>query len=207
MWLHINFIECLCPYISSGFNNIACKSLYFVATWKHTEKASSLAGCLVPSTVICRHQVQGTPMLSNSLCIWQTAHGPQHANAQKSLQAEPCNESKFDFFFSYSFSDEYETMHQYNCECTVLFIFTTSQDCGVPYSHQSLDIVKMCTIIPVRLHVYTKWLHQNLRNWKPKLNNTDFKPLYYLRLFFVTKCKLSISFSIIPNFKNNHQKW
>lgn len=113
MWLHINFIECLCPYISTGFNNIACKSLYFVATWKHIEKASSLAGCLVPSTVICRHQVQGTPMLSNSLCIWQTAHGPQHANAQKSLQAEPCNESKFDFFFSYSFSDEYETMHQY----------------------------------------------------------------------------------------------
>lgn len=98
MWLHINFIECLCPYISTGFNNIACKSLYFVATWKHIEKASSLAGCLVPSTVICRHQVQGTPMLSNSLCIWQTAHGPQHANAQKSLQAEPCNESKFDFF-------------------------------------------------------------------------------------------------------------
>lgn len=98
MWLHINFIECLCPYISTGFNNIACKSLYFVATWKHIEKASSLAGCLVPSTIICRHQVQGTPMLSSSLCIWQTAHGPQHANAQKSLQAEPCNESKFDFF-------------------------------------------------------------------------------------------------------------
>lgn len=98
MWLHINFIECLCPYISTGFNNIACKSLYFVATWKHIEKASSLAGCLIPSTIICRHQVQGTPMLSSSLCIWQTAHGPQHANAQKSLQAEPCNESKFDFF-------------------------------------------------------------------------------------------------------------
>lgn len=89
MWLHINFIECLCPYISTGFNNIACKSLYFVATWKHIEKASSLEGCLVPSTIICRHQVQGTPMLSSSLCIWQTAHGPQHANAQKSLQAEP----------------------------------------------------------------------------------------------------------------------
>lgn len=112
MWLHINFIECLCPYISTGFNNIACKSLYFVATWKHIEKASSLAGCLVPSTIICRHQVQGTPMLSSSLCIWQTAHGPQHANAQKSLQAEPCNESRFDFL-SYSFSDEYQTMHQY----------------------------------------------------------------------------------------------
>lgn len=98
MWLHINFIECLCPYISTGFNNIACKSLYFVATWKHIEKASSMAGCLFPSTIICRHQVQGTPMLSSSLCIWQTAHGPQHVNAQKSLQAEPCNESKFDFF-------------------------------------------------------------------------------------------------------------
>lgn len=100
MWLHIHFIECLCPYISTGFNNIACKSLYFVATWKHIEKASSLAGCLVSSTIICRHQVQGTPMLSSSLCIWQTAHGPQHANAQKSLQAEPYNESKFWFFFS-----------------------------------------------------------------------------------------------------------
>lgn len=108
-------------------------------------------------------------------------------------------------FLSYSFSDEIWNNASIYCECTVLFIFTTSQECGAPYSHQSLDIVKMCTIIPVRIHVYTKWLHQNLRNWKPKLNNTDFKPLYYLRLFFVTKCKLSIS--LIPNFKNNHQKW
>lgn len=156
MWLHINFIECLCPYISTGFNNIACKSLYFVATWKHIEKASSLAGCLIPSTIICRHQVQGTPMLSSSLCIWQTAHGPQHANAQKSLQAEPCNESRFDFFKLLFFRRIWNNASVY-CEYTVLFIFTTSQECGVPYmySHKALTLWR-CVLLYLYVYTFTQ---------------------------------------------------
>lgn len=125
MWLQINFIDCLCPYISTGFNNIACKSSYTVATWKHIEKASSLTGCLIPSTIICRRGVQGTPMLSSSLCIWQTAHGPQHANAQKSLQAEPWNESEFDWFQVTLFQTKYETMHRYIVNTMYYYTYDT----------------------------------------------------------------------------------
>lgn len=154
MWLHINFIDCLCPYISTGFNNIACKSLYFVATWKHIEKASSMAGCLFPSTIICRHQVQGTPILSSSLCIWQTAHGPQHAKAQKSLQAEPCNESKFDFFKLPFFRRIWINASIY-CECTVLFIFTTSQECGATYSHKALTLWR-CVLLYLYVYTFTQ---------------------------------------------------
>lgn len=100
-------------------------------------------------------------------------------------------------FLSYSLSDEYELMHQYIVNA---LYYSSSQ------RHKSVEF----RLVTKPWHcedVYTKWLHQNLRNWKPKLNNTDFKPLYYLRLFFVTKCKLSISFSIIPNFKKIHQTW